>query len=258
MGHRFRRCSRTSTCTTSSTCGPPVAAAERARGRDHRPRFADDFVAGFEHREDAERFLRSSRQVREVRSGAASGEDAADRVRTVRRPGPQRRGVSASLRRSISWASRTSAGRTGAGGSSSHGSRARRRCAPSSRGQDRDATRMHHPIPEQGRWLASVLPGHYNYYAVPDNSEALARASATGRSGTGSRRFGVAARKTGHLEARCAPRRPMATPPADPAPLAQRALRRQNPREEPSALDAHAGICAGGRRQRRSLPVRPA
>jgi hypothetical protein len=33
--------------------------------------------------------------------------------------------------------------------------------------------RMHHPIPEQGRWLARVLEGHYNYYAVPDNSEAL-------------------------------------------------------------------------------------
>jgi RNA-directed DNA polymerase len=33
--------------------------------------------------------------------------------------------------------------------------------------------RMHHPIPEQGSWLASVLEGHYNYYAVPDNSEAM-------------------------------------------------------------------------------------
>ena len=33
--------------------------------------------------------------------------------------------------------------------------------------------RMHHPIPEQGRWLARVLSGHYNYYAVPDNIEAL-------------------------------------------------------------------------------------
>ena len=33
--------------------------------------------------------------------------------------------------------------------------------------------RMHHPIPEQGRWLARVLQGHYNYYAVPDNSKAL-------------------------------------------------------------------------------------
>jgi hypothetical protein len=33
--------------------------------------------------------------------------------------------------------------------------------------------RMHHPVPEQGRWLARVLSGHYRYYAVPDNSEAL-------------------------------------------------------------------------------------
>ena len=35
------------------------------------------------------------------------------------------------------------------------------------------ARRMHQPIPEQGRWLASVLRGHYGYYAVPDNIEAL-------------------------------------------------------------------------------------
>ncbi len=33
--------------------------------------------------------------------------------------------------------------------------------------------RRHLPIPEQGRWLASVLRGHCNYYAVPDNSEAI-------------------------------------------------------------------------------------
>jgi RNA-directed DNA polymerase len=33
--------------------------------------------------------------------------------------------------------------------------------------------RMHHPIPEQGRWLARVLQGHYNYYSVPGNSQAL-------------------------------------------------------------------------------------
>ncbi len=33
--------------------------------------------------------------------------------------------------------------------------------------------RRHQPIPEQGRWLASVLRGHYHYYAVPDNIEAI-------------------------------------------------------------------------------------
>ena len=33
--------------------------------------------------------------------------------------------------------------------------------------------RWHHSIPEQGRWLASVLAGHFRYYAVPDNIKAL-------------------------------------------------------------------------------------
>ena len=36
------------------------------------------------------------------------------------------------------------------------------------------------------------------------------------------------------------------------------ALRRQNPRQEPSALDAHAGICAGGSpnlTERRAVPT---
>ena len=34
--------------------------------------------------------------------------------------------------------------------------------------------RWHHPIPEVGAWLASVVRGHMNYYAVPRNFEAVA------------------------------------------------------------------------------------
>ena len=34
--------------------------------------------------------------------------------------------------------------------------------------------RWHDPIPEVGRWLAAVLRGHVNYYAVPMNFVALA------------------------------------------------------------------------------------
>jgi hypothetical protein len=34
--------------------------------------------------------------------------------------------------------------------------------------------RMRQPIPEQGRWLASVVRGHMAYYAVPRNYEAVA------------------------------------------------------------------------------------
>ncbi len=36
--------------------------------------------------------------------------------------------------------------------------------------------------------------------------------------------------------------------------MARAAIRRHHPRQEPSALDAHAGICAGGAWQRASLP----
>jgi hypothetical protein len=34
--------------------------------------------------------------------------------------------------------------------------------------------RWHHPVPEVGAWLASVIRGHMNYYAVPRNFEAVA------------------------------------------------------------------------------------
>lgn len=33
--------------------------------------------------------------------------------------------------------------------------------------------RMHNPVPDQGKWLQSVLRGHYQYYGVPRNSTAL-------------------------------------------------------------------------------------
>lgn len=35
--------------------------------------------------------------------------------------------------------------------------------------------RMHDPIPEQGRWLRSVVGGHIRYYGVPSNGPALHR-----------------------------------------------------------------------------------
>ena len=33
--------------------------------------------------------------------------------------------------------------------------------------------RMHQPIPEQGKWLQAVVPGHNRYYGVPMNQPAL-------------------------------------------------------------------------------------
>lgn len=37
------------------------------------------------------------------------------------------------------------------------------------------ARRRHDPIPEQGRWLGSVIRGYLGYYAVPTNSHAIGR-----------------------------------------------------------------------------------
>jgi RNA-directed DNA polymerase len=33
--------------------------------------------------------------------------------------------------------------------------------------------RMHHPIPEQGKWLRQIIHGHLAYFAVPTNSRAV-------------------------------------------------------------------------------------
>src|SRR5690242_6680096 len=39
--------------------------------------------------------------------------------------------------------------------------------------KDQLKRRRHLPVPEQGRWLASVVRGHLQYYAVPGNSRAI-------------------------------------------------------------------------------------
>ena len=33
--------------------------------------------------------------------------------------------------------------------------------------------RMHRPIPEQGKWLAQVVSGHFEYFVVPTNFRAI-------------------------------------------------------------------------------------
>ena len=48
-------------------------------------RYADDLVVGFQHRNDAERFLKEFKErLASLRAGAPSGEDATDRIRSLR------------------------------------------------------------------------------------------------------------------------------------------------------------------------------
>ena len=106
--------------------------------------------------------------------------------------------------------------------------------------------RRHWPIPEQGRWLASVLRGHFNYYAVPGNIDAVTafRDQVTVALAGALRRRSQRHRMTWDRYSRIADA--VVAPCPHRASLPQRALRRQDPRQEPGAVIPHAGICRGG------------
>ena len=115
--------------------------------------------------------------------------------------------------------------------------------------------RRDQPIPEQGQWLASVVRGHCS---VLRRARQHRRGRSLPRPGSPALANGASAPQPAHqpdVGAHGSPRQPDGYPPVRILhPWPERALRRQNPRQEPSALDAHAGICAGGGRQRPSLP----
>ena len=93
-----------------------------ARGDVIIVRFADDFVAGFQYQDDAERFLAALRE----RFAKFSLELHPGKTRLIefgRFAIPRRKtGVRGNRRRSVSWGSRTSARSTSAGSSGSGGS----------------------------------------------------------------------------------------------------------------------------------------
>ena len=145
-----------------------------ARGDVILVRFADDYVAGFEHREDAERFLADLRD----RFAKFSLELHPEKTRLIEfgrfaARGRARRGDSKPETFEF-------LGLTHICAKNRHGRFKLRRVTSKKKMRAKLRSvktemrrRMHHPIPEQGRWLASVLAGHYRYYAVPDNSQAL-------------------------------------------------------------------------------------
>jgi RNA-directed DNA polymerase len=137
-------------------------------------RFADDFVVGFEHKGDAERFWGDLR----ARLAEFSLELNAEKTRLIefgrfaaeRR---QKRGLGKPETFSF-------LGFTHICARDRNGRFKLRRITDSKRVRAKLSEvktelkrRRHTPIPEQGRWLSSVLRGHCNYYAVPDNNEAL-------------------------------------------------------------------------------------
>ena len=148
--------------------------SRHARGDVVVARFADDFVVGFEHRDEAERFWAELRERfasfgLELHEGKTRliefGRFAAQHRARRGDPKPETfdflgfTHICAKDRRGRFKLSRVT---------SKKRKRTKLRAVKAEMRR-----RMHHPIPEQGRWLARVLQGHYNYYAVPHNSRAL-------------------------------------------------------------------------------------
>jgi len=146
-----------------------------ARGDVIIVRWADDFVVGFEHREDAERFWSDLRD----RLATFGLELNADKTRLIefgRNAARERQARGLGKPETFQFLGFTHiCGKTRKTKRfklvrQTDSKRIRAKLLVVKREM---ARRMHHPIPEQGSWLASVLRGHYGYYAVPDNIEAL-------------------------------------------------------------------------------------
>jgi group II intron reverse transcriptase/maturase len=145
-----------------------------ARGDVVIVRFADDAVVGFEYREDAERFWAELRD----RLAEFSLELNAEKTRLIRF------GRFAAQQRKERGLGKPGTfqflGFTHICGKTKTGRFKLKRITDKNRMRAKLSKvkaelirRRHLPIPDQGRWLASVLRGHCNYYAVPDNSKAI-------------------------------------------------------------------------------------
>jgi RNA-directed DNA polymerase len=145
-----------------------------ARGDVVIVRFCDDFVVGFEHRDDAERFWSDLRD----RLAEFALELNAEKTRLIQF------GRFAALNRAERGLGKPETfsflGFTHVCATTKNGrfklkrtTDKKRMRAKLSKVKAELIRRRDLPIPDQGRWLASVVRGHFNYYAVPDNGQAI-------------------------------------------------------------------------------------
>ena len=219
-----------------------------ARGEVIVVRYADDFIVGFQHRGDAERFLgelrdRLARFALELNASKTRliefGRYAAER-RAKRGEGKPETFEFLGF---THICAKTNTGRFKVlRVTSKKRMRAKLREVKTSL-----KARRHLPIPEQGQWLGSVVRGHLNYYAVPDNSRAISafRDQAIRHWLKALRRRSQKSRVTWQRMDRWQARW---IPPARILhPWPHQRFDANHPRQEPGALAVHAGICAGGR-----------
>jgi RNA-directed DNA polymerase len=147
----------------------------RARGDVIIVRFADDFVCGFQHQPDAQRFLADLRQ-RLAGFGLEAHPDKTRLIEFGRFAAANRAARGLGKPETFGFLGFTHiCGKTRSGWFQvKRVTIAKRLRAALRQVKDQLRSRMHLPIPEQGRWLASVLRGHMAYYAVPGNVQAVA------------------------------------------------------------------------------------
>jgi hypothetical protein len=139
-------------------------------------RFADDFVVGFQYRGDAERFLRELHE----RLRKFSLELHPDKTRVIefgRYAASNRRARGEGKPEHFHFLGFLHlCGKTETGKflivRRTQPERMQRKLREVKAELKR---RRHRPIPEQGKWLRSVVNGHFAYYAVPTNGQSLAR-----------------------------------------------------------------------------------
>jgi RNA-directed DNA polymerase len=146
-----------------------------ARGEVIIVRFADDFIVGFQYEQDARRFLAGLR-ARLAKFGLKLHPDKTRLIEFGRFAAANRAARGQGKPETFDFLGFTHiCGVTRSGWFQlKRITIAKRMRAKLAEVKEQLKRRMHQPIPEQGRWLASVVRGHMAYYAVPGNTQAVA------------------------------------------------------------------------------------
>ena len=145
-----------------------------ARGDMIIVRFADDFIAGFEHLGDARQFLQDLRE-RFARFALELHPGKTRLIEFGRFAAANRQKRGAGKPETFDFlgfthiCAKTRAGRFQV----RRITISKRMRAKLKEVKDQLKQRRHEPVPEQGRWLGSVVRGHMAYYAVPGNIRAV-------------------------------------------------------------------------------------
>jgi group II intron reverse transcriptase/maturase len=145
-----------------------------ARGEVIVTRYADDFVVGFQHRDDAERFWAALRG-RFAKFGLGLNEDKTRLIEFGRFAAQSRAARGLGKPETFEFLGFTHiSAKSQAGWFKLQRITSKKRMRAKLREVKAELMRRRHlPIAEQGRWLESVVRGHSAYYAVPDNGQAI-------------------------------------------------------------------------------------